>query len=81
MKWFWLRESTASELSSVANTVEPDLVRVYREPQAAGALPRATLRRHNHPLVRSVILRYSLTYRDPEEVMAERNLSVDFVTI
>jgi transposase-like protein len=26
-------------------------------------------------------LRYSLTYRDLEEIMAERNLSVDHVTI
>jgi len=25
--------------------------------------------------------RYSLTYRDPEEIIAERNLSVDHVTI
>jgi len=28
-----------------------------------------------------VFLRYSLTYRDLEEIMAERNLSLDPVTI
>jgi transposase-like protein len=31
--------------------------------------------------VRALVLRYSLSYRDLEEIMAERGLSVDHVTI
>jgi transposase-like protein len=47
----------------------------------ASALPRATLRRGDRPLLCvRWYLRYSLTYRDPEEIMAEWNLSVDHVT-
>ena len=55
--------------------------RLYRDPKTASTVPRAAFRRRNHPFCVRWCLRSSLTYRDLEEIMAERNLSVDHVTI
>jgi len=55
--------------------------RVYRDPKTASALSRATLRRCDLPAVRPVVPAILLSYRDLKEIMAERNLSVDHVTI
>jgi transposase-like protein len=53
---------------------------VYRDPKTAG-----TVRWHFEDVIILLCvrwyLRYSLTYRDLEEIMLERNLSVDHVTI
>src|SRR5215472_13787082 len=54
---------------------------VYRDWKTASTVPRAAFRRRNHPFCVRWCLRSSLTYRDLEEIMAERNLSVDHVTI
>src|SRR5215831_16178471 len=52
------------------------------DPKPAGTVPRATFRRRDLIILLCVrwYLRYSLTYRDLEEIMAERGLSVDHVT-
>jgi len=55
--------------------------RVYRDPKAPGTVPWTTFRDVIILLCVRWYLRYSLTYRDLEEIMAERNLSVDHVTI
>jgi IS6 family transposase len=47
----------------------------------AGTVPRAALRDVIIVLCVRWYLRYSLTYRDLEEIMAERGLSIDHVTI
>jgi transposase, IS6 family len=73
---------TASALhGSVANAIEVDLVRCIVNRK------RPALFRGRHFEDAIILLcvrwnlRYSLTYRDPEEIMAERNLAVDHVTI
>src|SRR5215468_3689261 len=54
---------------------------VYRDWKTASTVPQAAFRRRNPPPLCSLVLRSSLTYRDLEEIMAERSLSVDHVTI
>ena len=54
---------------------------MYRDPKEAGTIPGAALGRCDILLCVRWHLRYSLTYRDLEEIMAERSLSVNHVTI
>jgi len=54
---------------------------VYGESKAASVVPWAVFRDGIILLCVRWCLRYSLTYRDLEEIMAGRNLSVDHVTI
>lgn len=71
----------SGHLGSVANAVCADLV-VFILTRKRPALFRG---RHFEEVIIVLCvrwyLRYSLTYRDLEEIMAERNLSVDHVTI
>src|SRR5206468_9407360 len=48
---------------------------------AAGTVQRATLRSRDHRSVCPLVLAPPLSFRQLEEIMAERNLSVDHVTI
>jgi transposase-like protein len=54
---------------------------VNLDQEPTGAITRATLRGRNHPATCRWYLRYSLSYRDLEEITAERGLSVDLVRI
>ena len=68
-------------IGSVANAVQADLVRCI----VTRKRPALFRGRHFEDVIILLCvrwyLRYSLTYRDVEEIMAERNLSVDYVTI
>jgi len=54
---------------------------VNRDPKTADTVPGQHFEDVIIVLCVRQYLRYSLTYRDLEEIMAERNLSVDHVTI
>ncbi len=51
------------------------------ETETAGAVQGTTLRGRNHRPLRSLVLRYPLSLRQLKEMMAERNLAIDRVTI
>jgi transposase, IS6 family len=65
-----LRTSGTSLIGLAVHATEP-----------ASAVQGSTFRTRNHHLVRSPVLRYALSLRNLEEIMAERNVQVDHVTI
>jgi transposase-like protein len=63
-------------------TVSGHLVRLaLHAEEAAGTVQRAAFRSRGYPVVCSVVSPVGLSFRNLEELMMERNLTVDHVTI